>query len=79
MYRVMFVDDEYMILEGLKWIISWQELGFEIVKTARSAQEALAFLETESIDVLLTDITMPEMSGIELLAQLIRSHSFPAS
>lgn len=51
MYRVMFVDDEYMILEGLKWIIPWQELGFEIVKTARSAQEALAFLETESIDV----------------------------
>lgn len=67
MYRVMFVDDEYMILEGLKWIIPWQELGFEIVKTARSAQEALAFLETESIDVLLTDITMPEMSGIELI------------
>lgn len=64
MYRVMFVDDEYMILEGLKWIIPWQKLGFEIVKTARSAQEALAFLETESIDVLLTDITMPEMSGI---------------
>ncbi|EGP9918060.1 DNA-binding response regulator, partial [Listeria monocytogenes] len=47
MYRVMFVDDEYMILEGLKWIIPWQKLGFEIVKTARSAQEALAFLETE--------------------------------
>lgn len=69
MYRVMFVDDEYMILEGLKWIIPWQELGFEIVKTARSAQEALAFLETESIDVLLTDITMPEMSGIELIEQ----------
>ena len=41
---------------------SWQELGFEIVKTARSAQE-VGFLETESIDVLLTDITMPEMSG----------------
>ena len=69
MYRVMFVDDEYMILEGLKWIIPWQKLGFEIVKTARSAQEALAFLETESIDVLLTDITMPEMSGIELIEQ----------
>ena len=68
MYRVMFVDDEYMILEGLKWIIPWQELGFEIVKTARSAQEAW-LLETESIDVLLTDITMPEMSGIELIEQ----------
>ncbi len=39
MYRVMFVDDEYMILEGLKWIIPWQELGFEIVKTARSARK----------------------------------------
>ena len=68
MYRVMLVDDEYMILEGLKWIIPWQELGFEIVNTARSAQEALAYLADHEIDLLMTDITMPEMSGIELIA-----------
>ena len=68
MYRVMLVDDEYMILEGLKWIIPWQELGFEIVQTARSAQEALAYLADHEIDLLMTDITMPEMSGIELIA-----------
>ena len=68
MYRVMFVDDEYMILEGLKWIIPWQELGFEIVKQ-RVVRKKHWLLETESIDVLLTDITMPEMSGIELIEQ----------
>lgn len=68
MYSVMLVDDEYMILEGLKRIIPWEELGFEIIKTARSAREALDYLKEHPIDLLMTDITMPEMSGIELIA-----------
>lgn len=67
MYKVMLVDDEYMILEGLKQILPWQELGFEIVKTARNAKEALAFLEEQAIDLLITDINMPEISGIQLI------------
>ncbi|KAF1303184.1 response regulator transcription factor [Enterococcus sp. JM9B] len=67
MYKVMLVDDEYMILEGLKFILPWETLGFEIVKTARNAAEALGFLKEQRIDLLITDITMPEMSGIELV------------
>lgn len=68
-YKAMFVDDEYMILEGLKMIVDWSALGFEVVKTAKSATEALAYLETHEIDLLITDINMPEMSGIELVKQ----------
>lgn len=67
MYKVLLVDDEYMILEGLKYILPWQELGFDIVQTAKSAKEALAYLSQYPIDLLITDITMPEMSGIELV------------
>lgn len=66
-YKTMFVDDEYMILEGLKMIVNWAELGFEVVHTAKSATEALAYLENHEIDLLITDINMPEMSGIELV------------
>ncbi|EHI70443.1 hypothetical protein STRIC_0344 [Streptococcus ictaluri 707-05] len=36
MYKVLLVDDEYMILQGLKVIIDWQELGFEVVAGKRS-------------------------------------------
>lgn len=67
MYKVMLVDDEYMILEGLKQILPWQDLGFEIVKTARNAKEALSFFEDHEIDLLITDINMPEISGIQLI------------
>ncbi|MCG6528263.1 response regulator, partial [Vibrio parahaemolyticus] len=63
LYKAMFVDDEYMILEGLKMISPWQELGFEVVHTAKSASEALEYLETQAIDLLITDIRMPEMNG----------------
>lgn len=68
-YKTMFVDDEYMILEGLKMIVDWSALGFEVVKTAKNATEALAYLEAHEIDLLITDINMPEMSGIELVKQ----------
>lgn len=70
MYRAMLVDDEYMILEGLKQLIPWEELGFTIVKTARSAKEALAYLETEKVNFILSDITMPEMSGLEMIEKI---------
>ncbi|GFH42690.1 DNA-binding response regulator [Lactococcus hodotermopsidis] len=70
MYKVMLVDDEYMILEGLKYVIDWRKLGFEVVKTARNADEALTYLKTHTIDLLMLDVNMPEMTGIELLANL---------
>ncbi|MCH0398153.1 DNA-binding response regulator, partial [Enterococcus faecium] len=44
-YQVLLVDDEYMILNGLKKIIDWQSLGFQIVATAENAKEGLAVLE----------------------------------
>lgn len=70
MYQAMLVDDEYMILEGLKQIIPWEELGFTVVKTARSAKEALAYLTDHKVDFILSDITMPEMSGLEMIEKM---------
>lgn len=69
MYRAMFVDDEYMILQGLQMILPWQELGFEVVHTAKSASEALEYLQEHSVDLLITDIRMPEMNGIDMIRQ----------
>ncbi|MFD2307822.1 response regulator transcription factor [Enterococcus termitis] len=66
-YNVLLVDDEYMIVNGLKRIISWEEEGFSIKATARNAKEALALMESEEIDLVITDITMPEMTGLEFI------------
>lgn len=65
----MLVDDEYMILEGLKQILPWGELGFEVVKTARTGLEALTYLHEQTVDLVISDITMPEMTGIEMIQQ----------
>ncbi|MGX7245017.1 response regulator transcription factor [Enterococcus quebecensis] len=66
-YNVLLVDDEYMIVNGLKKIIPWEEEGFSIKGTSRNAKEALTIMETEAIDLVITDITMPEMTGLEFI------------
>ncbi|MEO3947157.1 response regulator [Gorillibacterium sp. CAU 1737] len=68
MIRVLLVDDEPQQLDGLVRHISWNALGYEVPITAESAEEALAILAREPIDVLITDVSMPELSGIELLS-----------
>jgi two-component system response regulator YesN len=59
-----------MILEGLKMILPWSELNFEIVATANHAAEAIDYLTNHSIDLLITDITMPEMTGLEMVEKM---------
>ncbi|BAB04512.1 response regulator transcription factor [Halalkalibacterium halodurans] len=70
MIRVMLVDDEPLILEGLKHLIDWGQLGYEIVATARNGVEALEIAKYVSFDLLITDIKMPEKTGLELIAAL---------
>ena len=69
MYRVLIVDDEIMIRRGLSRIIPWGEIGFELIGAVGDAQEALQIIKEQRIDALLTDISMPEMSGLELIRQ----------
>lgn len=66
-YNVLLVDDEYMIINGLQKIIPWEAEGFCIKGTARSAKEALIVMANETIDLVITDITMPEMTGLEFI------------
>lgn len=67
MYSVMIVDDEYMILKGLEKIINWTDYDFKIVKAARNSKQALEFLETNDVDLIITDVNMPRISGLELI------------
>jgi len=69
MYSVLIVDDESMIRRGLSRIIHWEELGFEVAGAVGDAYEAIQIMQETKVDVLLTDISMPEMSGLELIRQ----------
>ena len=70
MLKVLLVDDEPFIMQGLKVIIDWENEGFEIAGTASNGKEALQFLENENVDLVIADIRMPEMTGLELLETL---------
>jgi two-component system, response regulator YesN len=67
MYKVVIVDDEKWITEGLKAGVDWQEHGFEVVGDAENGIKALEILESFKPDLVFTDIRMPGLSGLELI------------
>ena len=72
--RLVLVDDHQMFLDGLESILSSQT-DFQIVATAKNGRQALQEIEQHKPDVVLTDLNMPEMDGLELV-KLIKS-KFP--
>lgn len=66
-YKVLLVDDEPMILRGMEEGIAWESYGFEIAGTASNGQEAWEIIQNDRPDVLISDIRMPFMSGMELV------------
>ncbi len=75
MFQVMIVDDEPAVLEGLAYTMPWEELEVEQVHQASSAAEALALLNLHHVDIVITDIRMPGMSGLELIQEIRRTWS----
>lgn len=70
MLKVLLVDDEPFILQGLKVLVDWNREGFEIAGMASDGQEALDYLQSNQIDLIITDIKMPGMDGLELLEKV---------
>lgn len=65
-YRIMIVDDEVILRAGIVHLCNWSDYGIEFVAEAANGQEALALIETHSPHVVITDIVMPVMDGVEL-------------
>lgn len=70
MYKILLVDDEAGVREGIRRRIAWQEHGFDCVGDYENGFEALEAAERLAPDVVLTDINMPFMDGLELTRQL---------
>lgn len=66
MYKVLLVDDEEETRSGLLQEITWERHGFEIVDTAANGREAMELIERLEPDIVVTDISMPYMNGLEL-------------
>ncbi len=70
MYKIMIVDDEMLVRIGVKALINWQELGFEIVAEASNGQSAFEKYVALKPDLVITDIKMPKQDGVWLAKKI---------
>ena len=65
MIKVLIVDDEYIMRQGLKYMINWEQEGFEIVGEATNGAEALQCIEALAPQIIICDIVMPQLDGVD--------------
>jgi|GEM_PF-387418 Response regulator containing CheY-like receiver domain and AraC-type DNA-binding domain len=70
MYRVLLVDDEPFAIEGLQLLIDWEKNGFEVESVCGDGEEAARLIRESKPDLVVTDIRMPSMDGLELITQM---------
>jgi len=68
MYKVLLVDDERIILEGLSVVVEWERHGTALAGKAKNGAEALGMIREIRPDIVITDLKMPNMNGLELIA-----------
>lgn len=66
-YKVLLVDDEAIVCDGLTRFVNWEELGFQVVSAANSVAQALVYMECHPVDIVISDIKMPVQNGLQLL------------
>ena len=66
MYRVLLVDDEAIARTGLRSTFDWEKYGYRLVGEASNGQRAMKWIVNGDLDILITDIAMPVMDGLEL-------------
>lgn len=73
-YKVLIADDEYWTREKLRRMIEWEKYSIECLEPASNGEEVLERLKTQQPDILITDINMPYVNGIELLQQIQKNY-----
>ena len=76
MYKVVIADDEHIIRQGIVNLIDWKELDCAVVAEAENGRQAYEYVKEHSTDILVCDIKMPGMSGLEV-AQKIQEEQIP--
>ncbi|GIP33550.1 response regulator [Paenibacillus sp. J2TS4] len=72
MTKVLVVDDDYLVRKGFIAMMPWKRYGMEVAGEAESAKKALEFMADHPVDLLITDLHMPVMSGLELMREVRR-------
>lgn len=69
MYKLLIVDDEPLVQVGIKSMLDWGKLNIEVTGTASGGRQALGLIQEQLPDIVITDIKMPVMDGLELIRQ----------
>lgn len=77
MKRVLIVDDETIVRITLRSLIDWESFGYQVVADAVHGKQALAYLESCPMDLVITDMKMPVMDGLGLIEEIHRRGMFP--
>lgn len=77
MYKVLLAEDEKAIRSGLSILVNWESLGFTIGAMVENGSQALELLENQKFHVVITDVRMPKVDGIELI-RTMRERKYPA-
>lgn len=72
--KVIIADDEPVILKGLKVLIDWEAEGLEIVASASDGVQLWELVQREHPDIVISDISMPNMTGLQFMANLNQEH-----
>lgn len=75
MWKIVIIDDDRHVLEGMRQVIPWEELGAEWAGEARDGEEGLRLIREVNPDLVITDIYMPVMSGLDMI-ELLRGDEF---
>ena len=72
MYKVIFIDDEPIVLEGLKYIIDWKKYDISVVGSATNTEDAQILINEFEPEIIITDIRMQNSNGLEMIEELNR-------
>ena len=73
-YQLLIVDDEVLIRKALSQYIDWESLNCVVHATASNGKEAIKIIEENKIDIVITDVKMPLIDGIELSRYICKNH-----
>lgn len=70
MYKLVLVDDDAILRKGLKTVVNWHSLGIQFAGEAEDGEEGLRLIEEINPELVITDINMPHMNGLELITEI---------
>ncbi|QAY65280.1 response regulator transcription factor [Paenibacillus protaetiae] len=76
MRQLLIVDDQSVLVDDLADMLPWEEAGIDVVHKAHSGKEAIELMNEHTIDVVITDIRMPGMTGLELIQEIKRNWKY---